>query len=139
MSGNPAPSRRRTARAALLTRVDRKYLLTTAEAEVVLAAVAALHPLVLDIDGTREFAYESVYFDTPDLLSYRLAAHDRRRRFKLRTRGYLDTDGAFLELKTRGSRSATVKDRFGQAIAYDASHGRGSVSSVRNAAETWGP
>jgi len=100
-----------TARAALLTRVDRKYLLTTAEAEVVLAALAALHPLVLDIEGTREFAYESVYFDTPDLLSYRLAAHDRRRRFKLRTRGYLDTDGAYLELKTRGARRVTVKDR----------------------------
>ena len=41
----------------------------------------------------RDFAYESVYFDTPDLLSFRMAAQPRRRRFKLRTRTYLDTRG----------------------------------------------
>lgn len=100
-----------TEQAELLTRVDRKYLLTAQDAATVLDELATLAPRVLQIDGRRDFAYESVYFDTPELLSYRLAAHDRRRRFKLRTRGYLDTDGAFLELKTRGSRSATVKDR----------------------------
>lgn len=100
-----------TARAELLTRVDRKYLLTAAQARPVLEAAAGLEPLVLEIEGLREFSYESVYFDTPELLSYRLAAHGRRRRFKLRTRCYLDTGGAYLELKTRGARSATVKDR----------------------------
>ena len=100
-----------TERAELLTRIDRKYLLTAEAAESVLDALAELAPRVLEIDGIRDFAYESVYFDTPELLSYRLAAHGRRRRFKLRTRGYLDTDGAYLELKTQGSRSATVKER----------------------------
>lgn len=114
-----------TAQAALLTRVDRKYLITAAEAAPVLEMLADLRPLVLEIDGLQEFSYESVYFDTPELLSYRLAAHDRRRRFKLRTRGYLDTDGAFLELKTRGARRATVKDR----IAMDPAD-RGRLTPV---------
>ncbi|MGX5679997.1 polyphosphate polymerase domain-containing protein [Schumannella luteola] len=102
------------AEAALQTRVDRKYVLNRERAEGVLQWLAA-DTRVLEIDGTRSLAYESVYFDTPDLLSYRLAAHARRRRFKLRTRAYLDTERAYLEMKTRGSRSATVKER----IDYD--------------------
>lgn len=102
------------AKAALQTRVDRKYVLGRLEAAEVLAE---LDPAtrILEIDGARASAYESVYFDTPDLLSYRMAAHARRRRFKLRTRSYVDTAEAWLEVKTRGARSTTVKDR----LAYD--------------------
>ncbi|WP_210235346.1 VTC domain-containing protein, partial [Mesorhizobium sp. M00.F.Ca.ET.217.01.1.1] len=85
------------AEASLQTRVDRKYVLDRERAEGVLAWLAP-ETRVLEIDGTRALAYESVYFDTPDLLSYRLAAHARRRRFKLRTRAYLDTDQAYLEM-----------------------------------------
>jgi hypothetical protein len=104
-------------KAALQTRVDRKYVLSRLDAAEVLAE---LDPAtrILEIEGARKSAYESVYFDTPDLLSYRMAAHARRRRFKLRTRSYVDTDEAWLEVKTRGARSTTVKDRF----AYDMAH-----------------
>ncbi|KJL43234.1 polyphosphate polymerase domain-containing protein [Microbacterium trichothecenolyticum] len=98
------------AEASLLTRVDRKYVVPRAGLEPVLAA---LDPgtRVLEIDGARDFAYESVYFDTPDLLSFHMAAQPRRRRFKLRTRSYLDTGTSYLEIKTRGARGTTVKDR----------------------------
>ena len=101
-------------KAALQTRVDRKYVLSRLGAAEVLAA---LDPTtrILEIDGARASAYESVYFDTPDLLSYRMAAHARRRRFKLRTRSYVDTDESWLEVKTRGARSTTVKER----LAYE--------------------
>jgi hypothetical protein len=98
------------AEASLLTRVDRKYVVPHADLERV---IAALDPRtrVLEIDSARDFAYESVYFDTPDLLSFRMAAQPRRRRFKLRTRNYLDTGTSYLEIKTRGARGTTVKDR----------------------------
>jgi hypothetical protein len=46
---------------------------------------------VLEIDGARSFAYDSTYFDTPDLDAYLLAATRRRRRFKVRTRTYVDS------------------------------------------------
>jgi hypothetical protein len=118
--------------AALLTRVDRKYVLPIADAERV---IAGLDPetRVLEIDGRRDFAYETVYFDTPDLLSWRLAAHARRRRFKVRTRTYTDAGVAFLEVKTRGARSATVKERIGYDVAdrdrlTDAGHEYAEVS-----------
>lgn len=97
-------------RAALLTRVDRKYLLTV---DAAAAAVDRLDPRtrVLQIDDSRQFAYDSVYFDTPDHLSYRMTAHRRRRRFKVRTRSYLDSGGCFLEVKSRSGRGTTVKQR----------------------------
>ena len=104
------------ARAALLTRVDRKYVLRRDEAHEALSGLSAHRagepPVrVLEIGGRREQTYESVYFDTPTLLSYRLAAHGRRRRFKVRTRSYVDSRRSFVEVKTRAERGATVKER----------------------------
>lgn len=103
--------------AALLSRVDRKYLLPL---EIAAEAMAGLDPRtrVLEIDGRRDFAYDSVYFDTEDHLAYRLTAQRRRRRFKLRTRSYLDTGGCFLEVKTKNGRGATVKQR----VPYEPAH-----------------
>ncbi|MCA0251722.1 MAG: polyphosphate polymerase domain-containing protein [Actinobacteria bacterium] len=98
--------------AELLTRFDRKYLLDRQQAEALLQEFDP-HTRALTIDGRRRFRYESVYFDTPDLLSYRQAAHARRHRFKVRTRSYLDSGLAFLEVKVRGDREITVKDRIG--------------------------
>lgn len=102
------------ATAELLTRVDRKYLLPGSEAKDILDRETD-GARVLEMAGRREFSYDSVYFDTEDHLSYRLTAQRRRRRFKLRTRSYLDTGSAFLELKTKSGRGSTVKDR----ITYD--------------------
>ena len=66
---------------------------------------------VLEIAGSRLFRYESVYFDTPELTTYRLHAHGRRRRVKIRTRAYLDSEECLLELKFVGARGETIKDR----------------------------
>ena len=66
---------------------------------------------MLEIDGRRAFRYESVYFDTPELTSYRLTAHRRRRRFKVRTRTYLDSGLCWLEVKTPGGARRNVKHR----------------------------
>ena len=84
-----------------------------------LAATALPHLLrrmpaevrALQIDGQRTFGYRSVYFDTGGLDSYLAAAHRRRRRFKVRVRTYLDSGLDFVEVKTRGARGVTVKER----------------------------
>jgi hypothetical protein len=100
------------ARASLQTRVDRKYVLPLTAAEEVLADIARSEEArVLDIGDRRSFGYESLYFDTPDLTGYHLAARGRRRRFKVRRPTYLDSGESFVEVKTRGSRGATVKER----------------------------
>ncbi|MFC8597429.1 VTC domain-containing protein [Isoptericola sp. NPDC057191] len=101
------------ATAALQTRVDRKYVLTPAEVAALLATLAAqAEPRVLEIGGDRAFTYASTYYDTADLLTFRQAARRRRRRFKVRTRTYVDTGNTtFLEVKTRAARGVTVKER----------------------------
>ncbi len=96
--------------AELLSRVDRKYLLDDRQAAALLRGLD-VRTRVLTVDGHRQFHYESVYFDTPDLLSYRQSAHGRRRRFKVRTRTYLDSGLSFVEVKVRGDRQSTVKER----------------------------
>ena len=98
------------AEAALQTRVDRKYVVPEAQAQQLLATLDA-EVRVLEMDGSRCFAYDSVYFDTAQLDSYLLAAHGRRRRYKVRTRTYVDSAISFLEVKTEGAREATVKER----------------------------
>ena len=96
--------------ASLLARVDRKYLVASSAAQNVVDALTG-RALVLDIDGRRSFSYASTYFDTPGLDSYLQAARKRRHRFKIRTRSYLDSGLTLLEVKTRGPRGATIKQR----------------------------
>jgi len=116
---------RLNAAAQLQTRVDRKYLLPASALPAVLAELPPGSE-VLEIDGEQALRYASQYYDTPDLDSYFGAARGRRRRFKVRARTYVDSGGSFLEVKTRGGRSATVKERVpvegdvldGDAVAY---------------------
>ncbi|MBK8459835.1 MAG: polyphosphate polymerase domain-containing protein [Micropruina sp.] len=97
-------------RGSLQTRIDRKYALTRADAEMVLALMDRDSTLVLEIDGERSLGYSSAYLDSPELSTFQLAARRRRQRFKVRTRRY-DSNGAqFLEVKTR-FRAQTVKHR----------------------------
>lgn len=99
-------------RAALLRRVDRKYLVDAGSLAGLLEALADADDLrVLDIDGRRTFDYVSTYVDSEDLECYRAAARRSRRRFKVRTRTYLDCDLSWLEVKLRGSRGHTEKHR----------------------------
>ncbi|MEK0156971.1 polyphosphate polymerase domain-containing protein [Arthrobacter oryzae] len=104
------------AEAALQTRVDRKYVVPEALAQELLATFDA-DVRVLEMDGCRCFAYDSVYFDTAGLDSYLLAAYGRRRRYKVRTRTYVDSAISFLEVKTEGAREATVKERIPYELA----------------------
>lgn len=97
-------------RGSLLARVDRKYALTTADAAMTLDLVDPTTTRVLEIDGERNLGYTSVYLDTAGLDTYLLAARDRRRRFKIRSRRYESNGAAFLEVKTR-FREHTLKHR----------------------------
>jgi len=97
--------------ANLQARVDRKYVVPRECLSAVLDRVGDQFQ-VLEIDQLREFRYESVYFDTPELLTYYQHAHGRRRRSKIRTRAYLDSGECLLEFKRVGSRGETIKERF---------------------------
>lgn len=97
-------------RAGRMTRVDRKYLVPRATAHRLLDGLAD-RVRVLTISGCHTFRYRSTYYDTADLSAFQAAATARRRRAKVRSREYLDTGTAFLEVKTPTGRGESSKQR----------------------------
>ena len=95
---------------SLLNRIDTKYIVPLDALVGMVEELAATHH-VLEIDGRRAFGYESTYFDTPSLLLYRAHVQGRRRRFKVRSRLYVDHGSAFFEVKLKSKRGETVKRR----------------------------
>src|SRR3954447_25540812 len=96
--------------AALLTRVDRKYVVPVTTFEHLVDRLGA-DWAALEIDSRRQFGYTSTYFDTADLATYRAHLQRRRRRYKVRVRQYVDSESCMLEVKRKGLRGLTVKDR----------------------------
>ncbi|WP_335986781.1 polyphosphate polymerase domain-containing protein [Glycomyces sp. MUSA5-2] len=106
------------AAADLQTRTDTKYLLSPERYRWFRDRLADSGDWAcLDIGGRRRFSYESVYFDTPDLLTYRQHRQGRRRRFKVRTRLYADSGECAFEVKVKGARQDTVKERLPYAAS----------------------
>jgi VTC domain len=110
-------------RAPLLDRGESKYVVNATQFTEVLAKLRAEFD-VLAIGDTRVFAYETTYFDTPELLTYRDHAQGRRRRFKVRSRRYVDSHICYFEVKLKGVRDRTIKERMPYAEAL-----HGSVSA----------
>lgn len=104
------------ATANLQARLDRKYVVPLDSLAAVIDGIGD-RLQVLQIDDLRVFQYESVYFDTPGLVTYYQHAHGRRRRAKIRTRAYLDSGECLLEFKRVGARGETIKERFPYRLA----------------------
>jgi len=96
------------ARAQLLERVDRKYLVPTEVAVDVIGELSADHHLLM-INGRRTTHYRTTYFDTDDRRCIRDHVMGRRRRFKARSRLYVEDGLCRLEVKTKDPRGRTVK------------------------------
>lgn len=99
-------------RAALQRRTDQKYLLPRALFADLLDDLAPDHE-ALEIDGSRRFAYESVYFDTPELRCFVDHVDDRHPRFKIRTRLYVDSGKCEFEVKLSRAKGETDKHSIG--------------------------
>jgi hypothetical protein len=95
-------------RAALLRRVDHKYVAERDTLAVLIERLGDDHD-VLEIDGRRVFAYDTVYLDTEDLRCFRDHVEDVRPRFKARTRCYLDAGDCVFEVKVKHGDGETDK------------------------------
>ena len=101
-------------RAALQVRQDRKYIVEHDVFADLLGGLDGSHG-ALDIAGDRVFSYETMYFDTESLLCYRAHVQGRRRRFKARSRLYVESGRCVFEVKLRGRCGETVKYALAQA------------------------
>lgn len=97
-----------SAGSALQTRQDRKYVVDEDVLARLLDALSG-QVAVLEVDGKRSSRYATRYHDTADLLTARHHAQGVRRRFKARTRTYLDSGLVRLELKGKRQGGQTVK------------------------------
>ena len=100
-------------RAALQTRADNKYFVPWPRFTAFIEMLQSSHD-VLEIDGQRAFTYDTQYFDTAQLSSYWDHVQMRRKRFKCRSRRYVDNGQHFFEIKLKSGRGETVKYK----IAY---------------------
>lgn len=94
--------------AALMERTDRKYVVPVSTARALVEALADTHR-VLKIDGRRYTSYETLYFDTIDLRSVQAHIQRRRRRWKVRSRLYVEDGLCRIEVKTKDNNGATIK------------------------------
>lgn len=102
--------------AALMDRIDRKFLVPTALLPEILSRISSAYRL-LDVNGQQRFQYKTSYFDTSDLALYHAHHAGRGKRFKVRIRRYNDDDPGYLEVKLKTGRGRTKKDRARRAQA----------------------
>ncbi len=118
MSADPVPFSLRTrpsvslaevlAEAPQMVRVDRKYLVDVATAGRLLTALPTSYG-VLTIEGRQATAYRSTYFDTAELATCRAHVQQRRRRWKARSRLYVEDGLCRTEVKSRDGSGLTTK------------------------------
>lgn len=95
---------------ALMDRVDTKYLIDAAELNQCLAELTAEYT-VLEMNGCRGMAYDTLYFDTPGRQLYLDHHNGKLNRVKVRTRHYRATGERFLEVKVKTNKLRTSKQR----------------------------
>ena len=100
----------------LMNRIDTKYLTDEATLLEILRDAARTGYRVLVTDGSRIGPYDSVYFDTEGLKMFSDHHNRRLRRQKVRTRAYVNSGDAFLEIKRKNNRGRTKKKRTGIPI-----------------------
>jgi len=96
--------------AALLDRIDTKFVVTPAYLPTLLAQTREGYA-VLEIGGERSFAYTTTYFDTLDRRCFLDHVRGRPVRVKVRLRRYHATATTWLELKRRQANGRTRKVR----------------------------
>ena len=97
----------------LMNRVDTKYLTDNRTLLTVLHDAAAAGYRVLVADGSRVSPYDSIYFDTDGLRMFTDHRNQKLHRQKVRTRAYVNSGEAFLEIKRKNNRGRTKKKRTG--------------------------
>lgn len=95
----------------LQNRIDTKYLTSEATLMQVLEDAQQEGYRALETEGDKISPYYSVYYDTPGLKMF-LDHHNRRLvRQKVRTRVYVNSGDAYLEIKRKNNHGRTKKKR----------------------------
>lgn len=98
------------AKAEMMARIDNKYVVGRAALQQVVPDLAGRFD-ILDIRMRRAFGYNTRYFDDAERSAYHEHHQGLRKGFKVRTRSYADAGLCYLEVKVKGRRGMTLKNR----------------------------
>jgi hypothetical protein len=94
----------------LMNRTDTKFVFPASKLAALLYRSSDQYR-VLQIDGYRDFQYNSLYYDTQNLDLYLAHHNGKRPRYKVRFREYVETGTTFLEIKRKTNQQRTRKSR----------------------------
>ncbi len=94
----------------LMNRVDSKFFFSSLLLPEVLNRLNTDYRL-LEVAKSTISPYKTEYLDTPDLKMYLDHHNQRKHRFKIRYRSYLNTNTTFFEIKERVNTGRTLKKR----------------------------
>ena len=94
----------------LMNRLDTKYIIPESLLPELLESVKNDYRVQV-VAGKPVSPYQTLYYDTKDLLMYTMHHNVRIRRCKIRTRTYLDSNLSFLEVKHKDNKGRTKKKR----------------------------
>jgi len=97
-------------RAALMTRVDDKYVIKQSDLHTFINN-AKQHFTILQDHQLRIFPYQTVYYDTDDHQLYHQHHSGKANRLKIRCREYMHTGQKYLEVKQKNNKGITHKYR----------------------------
>ncbi len=95
---------------SLLKRVDSKFIIDIGRLEIFLKNIEITHR-VLEIEGSPIQTYKTIYYDTPDYKMYTVHHNQKKHRYKIRTRDYVESELSFLEIKNKSNKGKTTKKR----------------------------
>ena len=102
-------------RVSLLDRMDTKYVINANDLGKFLLLLSDSY-LILEIDGRRQFSYDTLYYDTSGADMFLSHVRGKLNRYKVRKRVYVESDLTFLEVKYKmaHNRGFQTKQRFWQ-------------------------
>lgn len=103
---------------SLMDRYDTKYLASVDDLSSILAD-AMPHYRVLEINQCRVFRYDTLYYDTPELLFYHFHHCGKSDRYKIRFRNYVESDLSFFEVKHKNNKGRTSKTRVPMPMEFN--------------------
>lgn len=110
LSGFSSISLEEIGKVAFMDRMDTKFVFPAARLPEILNELSQGYQ-VLEVNSARATRYETVYYDTPDFFHFHQHHSGHLRRYKVRTRCYLETQDSFVEIKFKTNHGRTVKHR----------------------------
>lgn len=106
----------------LMNRTETKFAFHLSQLPIILEFLKQDYS-VLEVNSNRVSRYESLYFDTDDLLLYTQHHNGRLNRYKIRQRKYVESGTSFFEVKFKNNKGRTLKNRIQEELTEDLNSG----------------